>query len=161
MTFPVTLHPMLVHFPIVLLLVTSAAGLAYLYWRPMPELRIITWWSLLPGWIAVAVAVITGLFSQGGLPPDAPYRPVLNLHTTGGFALILLYGDLLYRRWLNRPGRDKKRREDAPFYADLLDDPKHKLYLTLLFVIGGLLVIATSFFGGQLVFDFGVNVIKK
>ena len=54
MTFPVTLHPMLVHFPIVLLFVTSTARLAYLYWRPLPELRIITWWSLLPGWLAVA-----------------------------------------------------------------------------------------------------------
>ena len=161
MTFPVTLHPMIVHFPIVLLLVASGTGLAYLYWRPLAELRLITWWSMVPGWIAVVVAVITGLFSQGGLPPDAPYRPVLNLHTTGGFALILLYGDLLYRRWLNRLGRDKKRRGDTPIYADLLDDPKRKIYFTLLFVVGGLLVIATSFFGGQLVYDFGVNVIGK
>ena len=161
MTFPVTLHPMLVHFPIVLLLVASGAGLAYLYWRPLPELRIITWWSLLPGWIAVVVAVITGLFTQGGLPTDAVYRPTLNLHTTGGFALIVLYGDLLYRRWINRPGRDKKRRADAPVHGDLLDDPKRKLYLTLLLIVGGLLVIATGFFGGQLVYDFGVNVIVK
>ena len=43
-------------------------------------------------------------------------------------------------------------------YADLLDDPKRRLYLIILFVVGGLLVIATGFFGGQLVFDFGVNV---
>ena len=158
MTFPVTLHPMIVHFPIVLLLVASGTGLAYLLWRPMPELRLITWWSMVPGWLSVVAAVITGLFSQGGLPPDAPYRPVLNLHTTGGFALILLYGDLLYRRWLNRPGRDKKQRIDAPVFADLLDDPKRRLYLIILLVVGGLLVIATGFFGGQLVFDFGVNV---
>jgi len=160
MNFPVTIHPMLVHFPIVLLLVTSGAGLAYLYWRPLPELRIITWWSLLPGWLAVIAAVITGLFSQGGLPPDAPYRPVLNLHTTGGFALIIVYGDLLYRRWLNRPGRDKKPRAAAGTSGDLLDDPKRKLYLTILFALGGLLVIVTGMFGGQLVYTFGVNVLK-
>ena len=161
MTFPVTIHPMLVHFPIVLLLVTSAAGLAYLYWRPLPELRILAWWSLFPGWLSVVVAVITGLFSQGGLPPDAPYRSVLNLHTTGGFGLILLYGDLLYRRWLSRPGRDKKRKGQSVFDGDMLDDPSRKLYLTIMLIVGGLLVIATGLFGGQLVYDFGVNVILK
>ncbi len=72
--------------------------------------------------------------------------------------MILLYGGLFYWRWLNRPGRDKKRRGDGEVYADLLDDPKRRLYLIILFVVGGLLVIATGFFGGQLVFDFGVNV---
>ena len=158
MTIPVTIHPMLVHFPIVLLLVTSAAGLAYLHWRPMPELRIIAWWSLLPGWIAVILAVITGLFNQGGLPPDAPYRPVLNFHTTGGFALIVLYGELLYRRWINRPGRAQKSKRRPAFNGDMLDDPKRKLYLTVILILGALLVIATGYFGGQLVYDFGVNV---
>lgn len=124
----------------------------------MPELRILTWWSLFPGWVAVIVSVIMGLFSQGGLPPDAPYRLALNLHTTGGFALILIYGDLLYRRWLYRPGRDKKRQVDEPVYAEMLDDPKRKFYFTVVLIVGGLLVYATGFYGGQLVYDFGVNV---
>lgn len=155
---PITLHPAVVHFPIVLLLVTSGAGLAYLYWRPLPDLRVVVAWSLLPGWIAVIVSVITGLFSQGGLPPDAPYRFVLNLHTTGGLALIAVYGDLLYRRWINRPGRAKRRPSSGADYADMLDDPSKRVYLTAILLLGALLVVVTGYFGGELVYTFGVNI---
>ena len=51
------LHPALVHFPIALLLVASAAGLTYLFVWPRGELRLITWSAALAGWVACAVAV--------------------------------------------------------------------------------------------------------
>ncbi|MCL4834722.1 MAG: DUF2231 domain-containing protein [Caldilineaceae bacterium] len=100
MNLPV-IHPIFLHFPIVLLISSSVTALAYLHWQPGPELRTLTWWMLPAGWFSLLLAIITGIVDQGGLPPDAPYRPLLNLHTTSGLVLALLYGDLLYRGWLH------------------------------------------------------------
>ncbi|OUC07652.1 hypothetical protein RY27_13605, partial [Litorilinea aerophila] len=58
------LHPAVVHFPIAFLLLSSGAGLLYLYWRPRPELRILTWWPMALGWIGGGLAVLSGLLAQ-------------------------------------------------------------------------------------------------
>lgn len=151
------LHPMVVHFPIAFLLTASGAGLAYLYWRPRGELLVATWWGMALGWLSLALAIISGLISQGGLPPDAPYRTLLNLHTTAGFVLLVVYGDPLYRRWLHNSAK-RRRRPGEPDYPDPLDNPGQRMLFTLLFVLGALLVIASGWLGGELVYQWGVNV---
>lgn len=159
MNLPV-IHPILVHFPIVFLLGSSATALAYLHWQARPALALLTRWMLPAGWLSLLVTIITGIIDQGGLPPDAPYRTLLNLHTTSGLVLALLYGDLLYRGWLHwsrqRSGITKPGRE-API-GDFLDQPGRKWPLTVQLLLGIGLVVWSGWLGGELVYVWGVNV---
>jgi uncharacterized membrane protein len=155
------LHPSTVHFPIALLILASVAGLLYLYWRPLPMFRTLTWWPMLLGWVGGLVAVGTGLLAQSGLPPAAPYRAVLNWHIGTGLALLAAYGFLLYRRWLFASAKAQKARERAGNRAaDLLDDPKGRLGFTLLALLGVALLLASGWNGGRLVYEWGVNVMR-
>ncbi len=155
----VHLHPALVHFPIALSIFGSVAGLLYLYWRPTETLRSLTWWPLLIGWLATLAAVLSGLFDQRNLPPDAPYQSILNWHIGTGLALLVVYGGLLYRRWIfnSAKARQQRARADAD-YADLLDDRSARWWITGLLILGMALVVASGWNGGRLVYVWGVNV---
>jgi len=153
------LHPAIVHFPIALFLLATTSGLLYLFWKPLGALRILTWVPMLLGEIAGLVAVLTGLLAQSGLPPDAPYRGVLNLHIGAGLAQLVVYGFLLYRRWLFDKAKARRAREKAGVnYADLLDAPSARVWIGLLLVVGALLVALAGWNGGRLVYEWGVNV---
>ena len=159
MNISTELHPAVVHLPIALFLLATAAGLLYLFWRTLDALRILTWIPMLLGEIAGLVAVLTGLLAQSGLPPDAPYRGVLNLHIGAGLGQLVVYGFLLYRRWLFDKAKARHARAAAGVdYPDLLDDPSARVWVALLLVLGALLVLATGWNGGRLVYGWGVNV---
>jgi uncharacterized membrane protein len=159
------LHPPTVHFPIALLLLASAAGLLYLYWRRRPELLTLTWWPMTLGWVGLALAIATGLLAQSGLPPQAPYRGLLNQHIGAAIALAVVYGALLYTRWARRAGRHLKRdrrkeeREAAQTALQdwLLDDRTSRGWVSVLLILGGLMVLASAWSGGELVYSWGVN----
>ncbi len=161
-----TLHPAVVHFPIALLLLGSVCALLYLYGPRRAELLVLTWVPLFLGWLATGAAILTGLLAQSGLPPDPPYRHVLNQHIGSGMALAVLYAVLLYRAYLQRArassskaGKNAARNaKHAPGSPELLDDPRARLWVTLLLAAGMLLVIASGWNGGQLVYEWGVNV---
>lgn len=150
-----TLHPPVVHFPIALLLLGSAAALLYLVGTRRAELRVLAWWPLRLGWLGAAVAVLTGLLAQSGLPPRPPYSGVLNWHIGSGLAILLVYGTLLYRQWLWEAKR-RRRGADAP--SDLLDAPGARGWITVLLVLGIALVTLSGWLGGELVYTWGINV---
>lgn len=150
------LHPALVHFPITLLLVSSALGLACLFLWSRSELRRITWWAMALGWVATAIAIFTGLISQAGLPVDAPYRRTLNLHIGAGLGLLVIYGALLYLEWISTRTRTVRGMTQAG--RELLDDPSRRWLVAGLLILGALVVIATGYWGGELVYLWGVNV---
>lgn len=160
------LHPATVHFPIAFLIAASLAGLAYIHWRRLGPLRIITWWGMAAGWLTLLAAIITGLIAQGALPPDAPYRTILNWHTTTGLILGVLYGDLLYRGWLHNSGKGRrkptKRSKGMASQSDqrleFLAEPGQKWLLTMEMILGIVIVFVSGWLGGELVYTWGVNV---
>ena len=153
------LHPVTVHFPIAFLVLASVAGLLYLYWKPDARLLTLFWWPMLLGWVGTGIAVLTGLLAQSGLPPQAPYRPVLNWHIGTGLTLLVVYGGLLYQRWLFNSMRSHKERVRAGIMAvDLLADRRARVWITLLLLVGLGLVVASGWNGGRLVYQWGVNV---
>lgn len=177
---PIQLHPATVHFPIAFLLLASVAALLYLYWRQSELLRILTWWPLRLGWLGAAVAIATGLLAQSGLPPQAPYRGVLNWHITTGLLLWVLYGLLLYQQWIYQKQQRKRKGPatdtnastaqqrtdlvevasplDIPAAHDLLNAPPARGWLTILFLLGIVFTLASGWNGGRLVYLWGVNV---
>ena len=155
------LHPATVHFPIALLLAASAAGLLYIFWRPRVDLRIVTWWGLIAGWLAAVVAVFSGVLAQRNLPPDAPYRSVLNWHISAGVATLILYGAVLYLHWLYQSARARRQREkNGRNFADILDDPQRRSVIAVLLIAGAVCVFLSGWNGGQLVYQWGVNVVR-
>ena len=152
------IHAAVVHFPIGLLICGSLAILGTLHRWPRVELRVIGWGLLFPGWVTLLAAIVSGIVAQGALPPEAPYRPLLNWHTGSGLALAALYGDLLYRGWLHWTRRKREEREGSASAADLMIDPVQKGRLTVQLLLGIGLVIFSGWLGGQLVYEFGVGV---
>jgi uncharacterized membrane protein len=98
------------------------------------------------------VASLTGVLAQGNLPPQAPYRPVLNGHITSALATIIVYAAIFYRVWLHR----NRRRASDP--ADLLDLPTARGWLSLLLLLGIATVAIGGWLGGELVYTWGVNI---
>jgi uncharacterized membrane protein len=162
MTFPylpIHLHPATVHFPIALLSLATIASLLYLYWQTRPVLLVLTWWPMFWGWLGAIVAILTGLWAQSGLPPTAPYRTVLNWHISTGLALLVVYGVLLYQRWVYNSVRARKARTRRGIdNSELLEDAQAKGWISLLLLIGLLLIVASGWNGGKLVYEWGVNV---
>lgn len=103
------------------------------------------------GWISGTVGVGTGLLAQADLPVRAPYTNLLNWHIGTALATLLIYGGVLYWRWL--------RRSNAQDGVDaLLADRNARIWVTIL-LTGGLLILLTSgWSGGRLVYTWGVNV---
>ena len=154
-------HPATVHFPIAFLLLASGAGLLHLYWRPLALLRTLTWWPMLLGWVGTLVAILTGLLAQSPLPPDVPYRSILNWHISTGLALWVLHGLLLYWQWLlQKKSKHRRTLVTAATPIDLLELPAARLRLTLLLLVGIGLILTSGWNGGQLVYTWGVNVTR-
>ena len=59
--------------------------------------------TLALGWVAVLVAIATGLIDQSRAPDDAAVVSTINLHITTGIALVITLGLALY--W---PLRDRQ-----------------------------------------------------
>lgn len=153
------LHPATVHFPIALLLLGSALSLLHLLRRTPVDLKASIWLLLGLGWIGGGIAVLTGLLAQVNLPPDAPYRSVLNFHIGAGLAVLVVYGFLLYRGWLYRGARAQKARQQRGVTTtDLLDDASARGWIIVIIMIGAILILMTGWYGGVLVYEFGVNV---
>jgi len=165
MHLQITLHPATVHFPIALLFLSSMCGLLYLYWRPLKELLVLTWWPMMLGWISGAVGIGTGLLAQSGLPPQSPYTQMLNWHIGTAIATLLAYGTLLYWRWLRRSTRmgasdqDVRNQNAAQVNTGdpLLADPHVRIWISLLLLSGVIVLLVSGWSGGQLVYTWGVN----
>lgn len=153
------LHPATVHFPIALLLLGSALTLLQFLRQAPVDLKITIWLLFGLGWVGGAVAVLTGLLAQANLPPDAVYRSVLNFHIGAGLAVLAVYGFLLYRGWLYRGVRAQKaRRTRGIATTDLLDDLAARRWIAVVVILGAILILITGWYGGVLVYEFGVNV---
>lgn len=139
------LHPRFAHFPVVLLLVGSVLALFYLLGWRKALFPATAWLLLLLGWVSLFVAILTGLIDRNHAPQDAALSAVLNPHIAAGFALLIVYGLLLYER-LRAP--------------QVLDQPRRRWLLLGLLLAGSALVAVEGALGGQLVFHLGVGVAR-
>lgn len=135
------LHPMFVHFPIVLYLLGVLFTLGYL-WRHTPEFERFAYWIFLLSWIGAAFAALAGLVDLGSLAPDDARRDSINKHITSGVALLIINGLVVYFRFR---------------WPDVLTSSRRWAYLALM-AAGVVVVVVTGWLGGILVYDLKVGV---
>jgi uncharacterized membrane protein len=135
------IHPMVVHFPIALLIISVLFDSMATRWRHK-SFQDAGFYTLLAGLVGAAAAVITGAIAEEAAENRGIPESVLEIHEGLGYATLLFFIGLLALRLLMR----WKLMRDMP-----------ALYLTMGFV-GVVILTVTGYVGGSLVFDFGAGV---
>jgi len=136
------LHPMTVHFPIAFYLLGVLLTLGYL-WRGQADFERFAFWSFGLSWITTVVASLVGLIDQNQLALDDPRRDNVNTHITGGVALIIISGLLLYMRFR---------------WADVL--ARYRWPYLGLMGLGVVALLSTAWLGAELVYRLHVGLIE-
>jgi uncharacterized membrane protein len=134
-------HPLVVHFPIALLM-ASALFDAAAYWGKRDVFEKVAKWNLALGVLAGVAAVVSGLLAEESVPQFPVIQETVERHETLAFVTLGVFAILFLWRFL----------KDGKFFA-----PWRAFYLTLA-VIGILLLGATAYYGGELVYKFGVGM---
>lgn len=84
--YPDTIHPIVVHFVIAMVLFAFVCDIVG-YFTRNPKLAEVSWWNLFFATIAIFIAVIFGQVEAGLAEPYSSAVSTLNLHTLIGWAL--------------------------------------------------------------------------
>ena len=135
------LHPITAHFPIALLVVSAGLSVV-LRFKHIANLRETSWLLLWIGTLGALVASITGVISH--FPYEATdLHDVIETHQMWSFAVTVFFIALTIWRWRSR--------------AQGTDTGESPLYLILI-LIGMIGLILSGMTGGDLVYDYGINV---
>lgn len=136
------IHPLIVHFPIALLLIGVGADLAsHILWRN--SLKHVGWWCQLLGFLALVAAVTTGLIAESAVVHNDAAHEIMETHEQLGFAVLGLFAILFIWRSLRR--------------SHLPEALVQRLaYLILAIAATGVMAYGAHL-GGRLVYEFGVG----
>ena len=84
--YPDTLHPIVVHFVIAMVLFAVLCD-SIGYFTRNPRLYEVSWWNLFFATISIFIAIIFGQIEAGLAEPYSAAEPTLNLHTLIGWSL--------------------------------------------------------------------------
>jgi uncharacterized membrane protein len=135
------IHPMVVHFPIALLITSVVFDFLATRWRHK-SFQDAGFYTLIAGLLGAAVAVLTGAMAEEVVEDTSIPESVLEIHEALGYAAFLFFIGLLALRLLMR----WKLIREIP-----------ALYLAM-GVAGIMILSAAGYFGGSLVYDFGAGV---
>ncbi len=135
------LHPMLVHLPIALLTANWVFDLLSVVTKRQ-EFERTGWWTLLAGMIGLAGAITTGLMAEGSVNIAETARGFFEVHEQLAFGVAAMYSTLVLWRFAARTYIPQRLRW---------------VYLVVSF-LGVILVWVTGWYGGELVFRFGIGV---
>lgn len=134
-------HPLLVHFPIALLLTSVALDWASIRWRGK-GLEQAAWYTLLLGLAATVLTLITGLLAAQAVPANSPAAATLNIHKVLGIVTLVVFGLQAVCHWRHHG----------------VYSPGDRIKHTIVQLIGVALIVTLGWFGGELVYTFGVGV---
>ena len=134
------LHPMLVHFPIGLFLLSLLLDLASLAFPSVPGLVRDSFYAMLLGVITALMAAVPGFVDYTDIRSDNPAKRTATTHLTLNLIVVALYGINLGVR------------------SSSLVDPKISFGPLILSLVGVGLLSVSGYLGGRLVYDAGISV---
>src|SRR5438552_5055047 len=134
------LHPMLVHFPIGLFLLSLLLDLASLVFPSVPNLVRDSFYAMLLGVITALIAAVPGFVDYTDIRSDHPAKRTATAHMTLNLIVVALYGVNLGVR------------------SSSLADPRISLLPLVLSLVGIALLSVSGYLGGRLVYDQGIAV---
>src|SRR5436309_3960235 len=134
------LHPLLVHFPIGLFILSLLLDLASFAFRSTPDLVRGAFYAMLLGIIMALIAAVPGFVDYTDIRGDHPGRRTATAHLTLNLIVVGLYGINLGVR------------------SSSLVDPKISFGPLILSFIGIALLSVSGYLGGRLVYDDGIGV---
>src|SRR5437773_2201095 len=134
------LHPMLVHFPIGLFLLSLLLDLASLAFPSVPGLVRDSFYAMLLGVITALMAAVPGFVDYTDIRSDHPAKRTATAHMTLNLIVVALYGVNLGVR------------------SSSLADPRISLLPLVLSLVGIALLSVSGYLGGRLVYDQGIAV---
>ncbi|MBD2694697.1 DUF2231 domain-containing protein [Anabaena catenula] len=140
--YPDTLHPIVVHFVIAMVLFSFFCDLIG-YLAGKPRLFEVSWWNMCVATIAIFVAIIFGQFEAGLAKPYNLVKSVLNYHTLIGWSLSGIIATITAWRYVLRTRNPQKL-------------PIHYLAAGLLLTI---IVGVQVYLGDQLVWVYGLHTV--
>ena len=140
--YPDTIHPIVVHFVIAMVLFAVVCDLIG-YWSKNSRLYEVSWWNLFFATISIFIAVIFGQIEAGLAEPYAAAEATLDLHTILGWSLSGILAAITGWRYVIRS--QNKPQLPVP-------------YLALTVVLGGLVIFQT-YLGDLLVWVYGLHSI--
>ena len=134
------LHPMLVHFPIGLFILSFLLDLASLAFPSIPSLVRDSFYAMLLGIVTALIAAVPGLVDYTNIRGDHPAKGTAAAHLTLNLVVVALYGINLGVR------------------SSMLENPRISLAPLILSLIGVALLSVSGYLGGRLVYDEGISV---
>ena len=134
------LHPMLVHLPIGLFILSLLLDLASFAFRSTPNLVHGSFYAMLLGIITALIAAVPGFVDYTDIRSDHPGRRIATTHLTLNLIVVALYG-------INLGIRSSSLNE--------FQTPLGPLILSL---VGLVLLSASGYLGGRLVYNEGISV---
>ncbi|GAA6621520.1 DUF2231 domain-containing protein [Scytonema sp. NUACC26] len=140
--YPDTMHPIVVHFVIAMVLFAFICDVIGYFTRNY-RLFEVSWWNMFFATISVFVAIIFGQFEAGLAEPYIAARSVLNIHTFIGWSLSGILAAITAWRYVIRARTPQK----VSIY-----------YLTAALLLT-ILVSVQVFFGDELVWVYGLHTV--
>ena len=140
--YPDTLHPIVVHFVIAMVLFACFCDLVG-YLRRNYLLYEVSWWNMFFATISIFIAIILGQIEAGLAQPYEAVEPVLNLHTLIGWSLSGIIAAITAWRYIIRSRNPEK--VPIPYLGTVL---------VLVFIVG-----FQMYLGDKLVWVYGVHTV--
>jgi uncharacterized membrane protein/nitrite reductase/ring-hydroxylating ferredoxin subunit len=134
------IHPLLIHFPIGLFILSFILDLISLAFPSAPNLVRDAFYAMLLGIITAVIAAVPGLVDYTDIRSDHPAKRTATAHLTLNLIVVALYGINLGVR------------------SSTLDELKTPIAPLVLSLIGIVLLSTSSYLGGRLVYGEGIAV---
>lgn len=135
------IHPMLVHFPIALLSAAVFFDLLGSRWHP-EESRVASLYTLMLGCAGALVSVVSGSMAEDAAEHSGVPEQAIEIHEMLGVAAFWIFVGLLGVRLAAWQGWIREQQPVA----------------RLVGVVGVIVMLVASYYGGSLVYDYGAGV---